>query len=70
MGGLFFGQGLGAIGLNLLRVWTLKQWPADQAASGLYVSSMVYFLITAIFMFMCGVSHLVQREKIEQIRIN
>ena len=36
MAGLFLGQGLGAIGLNLLRVWTLQKWPADASPDNLF----------------------------------
>lgn len=29
MAGLFFGQGLGAIGSNLIRLYTITRWPAS-----------------------------------------
>jgi hypothetical protein len=58
MAGLMVGQGLGALILNLLRVWTLKKWPADETEGGLYFSSFVFYQITAAFLALCGLSYL------------
>lgn len=69
LAGLFLGQGLGAILLNLLRVWTLSRWPVNETSpNGLFQSTLAFYLITATFLAACGIAHCVQREKIEALR--
>lgn len=68
MSGFMVGMGLGALILNLLRMWTLQQWPASETASGLQTSSTVFYLISAAFLAVCGISYLTQREKIAKVR--
>jgi len=68
MSGFMIGMGFGALLLNVLRIWTLQRWPADDTSNGLFLSSMVMYLITAGFLLLCGFSYLSQREKIDKIR--
>lgn len=56
MAGLFFGQGLGAIGSNLIRLWTISKWPADDAPENLLKSTLIFYSICALILLGCGVA--------------
>jgi hypothetical protein len=64
MAAFLFGQGLGGILLNSLRVYTLVEWPANEANKGFFISTLVFYMTTAIFLATCGVAHLFQNDKI------
>lgn len=64
MAAFLFGQGLGGILLNSLRVYTLVEWPANEANKGFFISTLVFYTTTAIFLTTCGLAHMLQNDKI------
>ena len=54
LAGLFLGQGIGSLSLNLLRICTLTFWPASESPSGLFKSTFIYFMSTGTFLTFLG----------------
>jgi len=67
MAGLFFGQGLGAIGSNLIRLYTITRWPANQAPENLFKSSLVFYSISAVILLACGIAQFIFADRIKAI---
>lgn len=58
LAGIFLGQGIGALILNLLRLYTLEKWPADAQATGLFKSTFVFYMTTGSFLTFLGIMFL------------
>ena len=54
MGAVMLGQGIAGIIANVLRALSLIIFPVTKNENNLYIGALVYFLVGAVLMIICG----------------